>query len=234
MIACIEGVDLCGKGTQVKMMMERVPGPSKVIKFPNRDSDTGRMIYEHLDRRWAVEFSLGLATTREEIEQARERVAPARKLLDATVFQALQTVNRLELAEEINRYRGTHNEWLILDRYWPSGVVFGGADGLDTDWLLAIHSSLPQPDYFVLIDVDLADVVKRAKHMASTGERKLDRYEGDDKVGDRIARYRRLWDMLPGELAPWKTGTWRVVNGRHDPELVYQDVLRALLPKRVV
>lgn len=232
MIACIEGVDLSGKGTQVKLLRERLV--AKVIKFPNRETDTGRMIYEHLDRYWHARFNVGPDHASQLTVGERVLEQRAEWLLDATVFQALHTVNRLEQAEEIKRYKGTHNEWLLLDRYWPSGVVFGAADGLDEEWLLRIHQSLPQPDFFVLLDIDMEQVTTRFGKMVSTGERTPDRYESDDKVASRIERYRRLWAMPYGEHARWREGSaWRVVNARQEPELVYQDVLRALLPRRV-
>lgn len=233
MIACIEGVDLTGKGTQVKLLKERLN--ARVIKFPNAETYTGKVIYEHLRREWEVRFNAPDAIARGLTPGEEAVEAAAQWMLDATVFQALQTVNRLELAPEIARYKGTHGEWLVLDRYWPSGVVFGGADGLDEEWLLNIHRSLPQPDYFVLLDMDLEHVTARFKKLVETGERKPDRYEADERVANRIALYRKLWAMPYGELAPWKEGSaWRVVDARREPELVYQDVLRALLPKRVV
>lgn len=193
MIVCIEGVDLCGKGIQTKLLQKQLD--ARVIKFPNRETDTGKMIYAHLDREWSV---------------------PTSEKVDATVFQALHTVNRLEQAEEIRRFDGS-SKWLVLDRYWPSGVVFGAADGLDEDWLLAIHASLPQPDYFILLDIDLEQVQQRLKRLVETGERKPDRYEADDKVADRIARYRRLWATARPK--------WYMVNARQQPELVHQEIM---------
>lgn len=209
MIVCLEGPDLVGKGTQTKLLQARLG--AKVLKFPNRDTYTGKVIYEHLDRYWRAKLYPVLGEPNGSIREDR---------LDATVFQTLHAVNRLERAEEIKRYQWT-NEWLILDRYWPSGVVYGGADGLDEEWLLHIHQSLPQPDFFILLDISMEQLTERLQKMVAAGERKPDRYENDHKVLDRIERYRRLW-------AERLSDKWRVVSGREAPEVVCQNILRIL------
>lgn len=203
-VVCIEGPDLVGKGTQTKLLQARLG--AKVLKFPNRDTYTGRVIYEHLDRNW----------------RAAHELISREQQLDATVFQALHAVNRLEQAEEIKRYQGT-DEWLILDRYWPSGVVYGGADGLNEEWLLRIHQSLPQPDFFILLDIDMEQLRERLQKMVTAGERKPDRYESDDKTLDRIYRYRRLW----GGRAREGNGWWQV-NARESPLAVCESIFSIL------
>jgi thymidylate kinase len=73
---------------------------------------------------------------------------------DALVFQALQTVNRLELLPQIMEAltRGP----VVFDRYTASGLVYGGLDGLDPKWIELVNASLPEPDLWILLDAPVA------------------------------------------------------------------------------
>lgn len=204
MMVCLEGVDLCGKGTQTRLLADALQ--AKVFKFPDAKTEVGELIYEHLDRKWRATYG-----DRELMDSK----------LDAIVFQALQTMNRLEHAEELEAYARTYNpKWAVLDRYWPSGVVFGGADGLNHDWLVKIHSSLPQPHFFILLDIEYVDVQARMRDL----KRPADRYESDDRVKDRIARYRKLWAERPGSAH----NTWITVNAAQPAEKVLAAIIHQL------
>ncbi len=212
MIVCLEGVDGSGKGTQAALLAERMN--ARVIKLPNADTVTGRMIYAHLEGRWHTEVE-GMVPLADEAQ------------LDAMTLQALFTVNRLEMAAAIAPYRQDPNRLLVLDRYWPSAVVYGEADGLDREWLLEIHRSLPQPDVMALVDIDPADGIRRRSD-------RRDRYEADDRMELRCRLYRELWGTPYGEGAPWKgTARWRVVDGRKAQDEVYSEILRSLLTHQI-
>lgn len=174
MIVCLEGIDAVGKNTQAKLLAERLP--AKVFPFPNYDTPAGHIILGHLKRYWSAAPAQDLPPDVD---------PPRTDLLNAMVFQALQTVNRLECVQAIQEAdRAGH---VVFDRYWPSGVVYGGADGLDTHYLRELHASLIQPDLYVLLDMPPALSAERRPE-------RRDRYEQQEGLMEEAAhRYRGLW-----------------------------------------
>lgn len=138
MIIAIEGIDACGKETQVALLREYFDArdlKNVVLEFPHYQSSTGRKIKELL-------------------------LAPER---DPLVLQSLMTVNRYESSSLIKQFQAT-NHTVILDRYWLSGLIYGQTDGLDRDWLWNVHEDLPQPDLWILLDIPVAESFKRRPH----------------------------------------------------------------------
>lgn len=138
MIVAFEGIDACGKETQVRMLEERareLHGMSTaVFSFPNYESTTGKAIKEMLQLPDGERNGLTL--------------------------QALMTANRYECQKEI---RDVHRivDLVILDRYWLSGFVYGSADGLDQRWLLDVHWSLIQPNLWIVLDLPVEESFAR-------------------------------------------------------------------------
>jgi thymidylate kinase len=207
-IVCIEGVDACGKSTQAETLAKRMG--CELVAFPNYTSPTGHLIEGHLKRYWGALPHTGSQATYPEVSDV--------DALNAFVFQALQLTNRMELAVQIAKARKTDAD-LVLARYWPSGWVYGLADGLPEDWLYRIHEYLPQPDLFVLLDVDAEQSVGRRPQ-------RRDRYEENEDLMARCAQlYRRLWREQAQERGKlW----WRVVDGREGEEHVADAVWDAV------
>lgn len=193
MIICLEGIDACGKGTHTELLAKRMG--ARVWKFPNKETITGKLIYAHLDRLWRAQpAKLG------------EWSAQYGNLLDPLVFQALQVANRMEVATELFEVASRGN--VVLDRYWPSGYAYGRADGLDGDYLIGLHRWLPQPDLFILLDVDEKDSAERRPD-------RRDRYEKAASFMPQVAGfYRELWDRQRA-VEPTR---WVVVNARGTQE----------------
>ena len=203
MIVCIEGIDGCGKGEQAARLTKRLG--AKLFKFPDRSTPTGALIYGHLEEKWWVD--------------AKVLEADVLGMDEALVFQALQLANRMEHATELFQAAARGN--VVLDRYWPSGYAYGSADGLDPGYMVNLHRWLPQPDMFVLLDIDLATSMKRRPE-------RRDRYE---KLGDHyfdlvIGHYRRLWSQQELEHK------WVVVDGRAPPDEVEAQICRAVANAR--
>jgi dTMP kinase len=97
-----------------------------------------------------------------------------------------------------------HGGIVVSDRWCESGLVYGGEDGIDMDWLSAAQSSLPEPDLHILIDVDVATVLARLKARGGNAEI----YENRDVQQRIIARYHNLW------AEHRESGSWRIVDGR--------------------
>lgn len=204
MFIVIEGPDGCGKSSHAAKLTERLK--AKFFKFPNKDSVSGKLIYEHLEHKWNSVF-------RQDGKDVLDE-----HVLNALVFQSLQSLNRLELANDIIKADISGN--VVIDRYWPSGYAYGKADGLDGDYLIKVHEILPQPDLFILLDIDIKDSVERRPD-------RRDRYEANIPFMEKVmANYRELWSR---NLFPSK---WEVIDARGTPEQTAQRIEGAVVRLR--
>src|SRR4051812_12502697 len=140
----LEGIDACGKATQSKMLSEMLNGV--LFSFPAYETPVGKLIASHLQNDWSARYD-GLSP----YEHPH---------LDAMVLQSLMLTNRMEKAVSIQKHL-KDGKSVICDRYWASGYAYGKADGLDPEYLVAIHDFLPKADLQILIDSDPEDSVKR-------------------------------------------------------------------------
>jgi dTMP kinase len=189
MIVCLEGIDASGKSTQAGRMAERLN--ARLIHFPDYDTPSGRLIRRHLQNE----------------RQGGDH------LYQAFVLQSLMLTNRMEKASFINSYL-LGGGALVLDRYWPSGLVYGAADGLDYQWLVEIHQHLPQAHHYILLDTvpDLS---------AERRPERRDRYEKQAGLMEDVARrYRDVW------VGMQKThgSEWHVVDGHGTVEEVEAEI----------
>lgn len=199
MIIAVEGLDGSGKTTQVARLADRLR--AKLWKFPNKDSPTGRLIYEHLAGTW----------------QARSNPESGLGLVDPLVFQALQVANRMEVASQL--FEDASRGHVVLDRYWPSGFAYGKADGLDGRYLVRLHQWLPQPDLFILLDSSPALLAARRPEAR-------DRYERDASHLETVAQnYRELWKEMS---FTYGSERWAVVNAAAGLEEVSGAIERAV------
>lgn len=200
MFIVIEGIDGCGKTTQVELLAKHMW--SKVFRFPNDDSPTGKLIRSHLEKKWAAREIAG-------------HLAKKIPEIDALMFQSLQFTNRLERAVELNDYVGTNTQHALSDRYHASAVVYGGADGLDVDYLINTQKWLPQPDLNILLDIPIECSLKRRPE-------RRDRYEENiDFLRDVMGRYLGLWARMMGEDGD----RWVILNGDRPKEEVHADIV---------
>jgi dTMP kinase len=207
MIICFEGIDGSGKSKQARFLADRLR--ARFWKFPNRETVTGKLLYAHLEGHvrleWLVPLTPEGTLTPGNVQEVLDRRDVYRREVpqaDALTFQALQLANRMECAGEI--FEAAAKGSVVFDRYWPSGYAYGRADGLDGEYMQKLHSWLPQPDLFLLLDIDLED------SMARRPERR-DRYEVDGaKLREVADHYRELWAARSG-ASPLR---WRVINGR--------------------
>jgi dTMP kinase len=202
LIICLEGIDACGKATQSRLLANAFGDHAAVESFPAYWTPTGTAIEEHLKGQWS----------------AGSLCVPGSSDYDPLVFQALQTVNRFERARFIEGAIAI-GQTLILDRYWPSGVVYGEIDGLPRQWLIDIHVFLPQPDVFILLDIPPEESFERRPE-------RRDRYEqSKDRMHDAVLKYRQLWNAF--ERDPFLSGDsrWFTVPGTGPVGAVHERIL---------
>lgn len=205
----VEGIDGCGKTSHSKRLAEFLDAEWR--RFPNRDTPFGKLIDEHLKEIWKVRAWGGISD-----EERKNPDVTAWGLRDALVFQAIQIANRVECA---NDFRDTLALGLdiVCDRYWPSGYAFGGADGLNKEYMVQIHEGLLQPDLLILFDVEVEEAVKRMD------ARQRDRYEQDTALQHTVAaNYRELWERMKDDLK------WVKINANGSPEETWELLLAAV------
>jgi len=187
----LEGIDGCGKGVQSERLAEEIGAVR--FKFPDYSTPIGTAIEQHLDRKWMA--------------MAQDLQPYVLDKTDALVFQALQAANRLERAQEIANTLADGKS-VVADRYTASGFAYGAADGLDLDYLKGMHSFLPQPTHWILIDIDPEISVERRPE-------RRDRYEKNAKL---IAKVCLLYRQI------WVGNKWPIVDGRGTVEDVADQI----------
>lgn len=242
-IVAIEGIDGSGKATQAKLLADCLDGrswagsPTFTAKpclrrsFPAYGTELGGLIAGMLKEDWRITNETECGP---DADMNIDHVS-------AFVLQCLMTVNRLELADEIEYRNSTEGLDVVLDRYWASAVAYGAADGLDPKWLEAIHSRLPKAHH-VLIDVPVDESWKRRPE-------RRDVYEADRGRLERAREeYLALWERKGVDTAYWaqdlkgaregcgrdgrgyrvSPSGWAIVNGLGTSEEVHARVKGAL------
>lgn len=180
-LVVFEGIDGCGKTSHSKAAAEYLGAEWR--RFPNRDTPFGKLIDTHLRRLWTAVHTNG----------GSAELGTDSLLTDGMVFQAIQIANRVECAEE---FRQTlKQKHIVCDRYWPSGFSYGGADGLDKQYMISVHKGLIQPNVYILFEVEIEEAFRRMKKRESGGER----YDNQDFLRKVAANYRELWDLHAGD-----------------------------------
>lgn len=242
-IVAIEGIDASGKATQAARLADYldaqpVSSDGELLRghttdavlrlsFPAYDTPTGKLIADRLKDGWIAV-----------VQECADREAYQKRIAhtNALVLQSLMTVNRFELADAIERASGIQGRYVVLDRYWASGVAYGAADGLDPSYLESLHTRLPKAHH-VLIDIPASESFKRRP-------KREDRYEADrDRLHRARVAYLALFERkgvslsktvgnedvydVPETFRASASG-WVVVNGLGSPDEVQQRIRGAL------
>jgi dTMP kinase len=130
MIITLEGVDRSGKSTQAEMLvgwMRSQGYKTRLFKFPDYSTQTGRLISGHLKS----------------------------GLVDPETLHGLMAENRRERLKDI-RQAMSEEQILVMDRYVESNMAYGLANGLDRKWLARLDKGMPKSDAVILLEMDTA------------------------------------------------------------------------------
>lgn len=192
----VEGIDGSGKNTHAHRLVEwlqQMGLEASYRDFPRYESLTGKAILGHLQHDWQAA----------DLEQ--KLLLAKKSALDELVFQCLMTVNRFEAVQDLQE--ALRKGPVVCDRYWPSGLVYGAANGLPLPFLEAIHSLLPQPDVCLLLDIPVEESWKRRPERRDRYERQAGLLEA--VRGHYLELFRRKnWDIVDA------VGAADVVQGR--------------------
>lgn len=204
----LEGIDRCGKTTQAELLRQRIVSlglPVRAYGTPDRRTETGRLAARLL--RGNIEVTG---------DPAARGDASVQPYDEELLLQCALTCNRYEVAARVRRNLGQGIS-VICVRWWPSAVAYAAEDGIDDEEVRETTSFLPEPDLYVLLDVDPEAVAGRL----DPGER----YEASSGLQERIrCRYLRLWE----ERRCWLPVKWSVVRADHDASRVSEDVWRCV------
>ena len=181
-----EGMDQSGKGTQSKIFVKKLKELGYKAEY---------MHFHDVDTPLGKEIQLFLEGKRE---------------YSPLVRQLIFTANRYERAEYIENML-KQSDFVIIDRYIPSGLAYGIANDLELKWMLELEKKLPQPDIVVLIDISSQTSSSR-KH-----EDRRDVYERNYNFLDKVKQsYLDLADKY----------NYIVIDGEKDLNIVHKEIWR--------
>ncbi|KAJ3441098.1 thymidylate kinase [Anaeramoeba flamelloides] len=134
-----EGLDRSGKTTQTELLKKRLfeeKEQASLFKFPNRKSETGKLINNFLQKKTPLE---------------------------GHAIHLLYSANRWE--EKDNLLSKLNNGITVVsDRYAYSGVAYTSAKGIDIDWCKKSDSGLPKPDLVIWLEIPFEIAEKRGDY----------------------------------------------------------------------
>ena len=143
----IEGLDGSGKSAQVNLLVNFLKNLGKevmVTKEPTTDSESGRKIKQVLKKE---------VIPKDPLELQKLYVQDRKEHLTNKVIPALN-----------------EEKFVVSSRYYFSTFAYGGADGLDLDYLIELNKDFLKPDITFIINVSPESCIKRIKQRGEEKE----------------------------------------------------------------
>lgn len=198
-----EGIDRCGKSTQVKLLSEYLKSKTACedIRFPDRTSYIGKLINDYL-----------------------ANAASTSGISDQTIH-LLFSANRWEASKAIEEklLAGTT---FVCDRYAYSGVSFSaakGTAGMDLEWCKSCDRGLLAPDAIIYLDMPVEDAAKRGDF----GQERYEKIDFQLKVREQFMALKAENDASGSSRVPW-----HVVDAAQSIETI-RDIIRGIADKTV-
>jgi dTMP kinase len=183
-IIVIEGTDKAGKATQSRLLMEALKLSGKIcviMDFPDYSTPIG------------VEIKTFLQGKRDYSNELKH---------------LLLSANRWEKKNEIESMI-SNGTIIIMNRYYPSNLVYGISNGLNINWLLNLDKGLPREDIVIVLEVS----PKMSNQRIVNGQ---DIFENDQKLLTEVHKnYRKLAKQFK----------WKIIDGEKSKEQVHQEVI---------
>lgn len=129
--------------------------------------------------------------------------------LPITAEALLFAVDRVQHVKNLIAPSVNAGKIVVSERYVYSSLAYQSARGLSVDWIKKINKYAPKPDLAILIDVPTE------VSLARIGSRKLDKFEMDLKLQERVRRnYLRIA----------KQEGLKIVNGSRPHDEVQADI----------
>lgn len=223
-------------------------GPTAAMDFPHYQTRSGQAILGLLTGKWGIrsreqvayhidvgdmppdKVAAYIETIRAQLRFEADPAMAARtkmyanditdedRATKALVLQSLMTTNRLEFYELLCAHHRVPGKFLVNDRYFGSGLVYGEADGLPLDYLVDIHRALPSSDLWIFLDIPPEE--SRARR-----PERRDEYERRAGFMEQVREgYLRLFN------APPVGGQWVVVDGMGTADEVHERIMEQVRP----
>lgn len=191
MLMVIEGIDAAGKNSQSKRLVEKFDSIGRnavVMSFPRYETTVGRAIKRHLLGEISVRQEHSIDSSDHTVDGTIvHRVAPE----DPLAFQCLMLADKMDAAVDIEAhiYAG---RTVICDRWTPSAICFGEADGVDAHWLQRVQEVL-----FAFLNDDQQNDFEHRNAFVTEGAGTGHRYIVTSRhARDQLAQTRRqLYDL---------------------------------------
>ena len=181
-LICVEGINGSGEGTHANLLVRKLgEGGYKVssVSFPDYTTSIGKEIREFLG---------------------------GQRDFSPEVRQFLYAANRWERKADLEGWL-KEGRVMVANRYIPSGLAYGLANGLDLEWMMNLERGLPPADLVIVIDVPVEVHFQRTKGK--------DIYEVDGRFLERVrAAYLNLA----------KKFKWNVVNGTKPMDRIADEI----------
>jgi dTMP kinase len=207
MFIVIDGIDGCGKSTQVKMLARYYENLGKpVVTSKWKDSDyVDRLFIGDLLRRF---------------QEGTIRIPPEARtfLLGADISNRLESSIKPALAA---------GKTVIGDRYVYKIVAQGMARGLDRTWLDSVFAFAVEPDLKVFLDIEPAEAADRilSSREISFYEAGMDVMPGDDRRSNFVEFQTRVREHL---LSIARETGGLVLDARKPPEAQHEELVNLI------
>jgi dTMP kinase len=203
MFIALEGIDGSGKTTQLALLHKYLEHENidSVMTSEPTDGIIGKMI-KHIIRK--------------------------EKQFNVAALQLLFTADRSYHVDRFIKKWDSEGKLVLCDRYIFSTLAFGGASGLDKQWLFEINKNFPMPDITIVLDIPprlamarihsrMNEYIENAKFIGKNAEKaKVTQYE---KLGF-LAKVRLEYKELKSEYS-----NYFIINGSANPSIVHKKVV---------
>lgn len=196
-----EGIDGCGKSTQVWLLGKYLAGLSKynhivMTREPWQNKNIRKML-RATDNPYSQARELAKMYTEDRRNHVRELIMP--ELL-----------------------KGAH---VVSDRYSLSTLAYQQTQGIPLSELLAMHKGLPIPDVIFLVDAPAKVAIKRMKKDARRDKGKEHKFEKDGKFMEKLRKtFIELAKNLPNHNIV-------IIDGRKKPGQIFEKQIKPAFDK---
>lgn len=123
-------------------------------------------------------------------------------------------------ATELEHIKANY-DYLILDRFWYSNIIYGVTKDIPISFLANIHQGLIKPDIVILLDIDLDTLLYRKKQDPDI------RGFNVDILDNLIVNYRNLPSIVRDFISK-TTPYFCFLDGRESEENIFNKIIKIL------
>ncbi len=190
-----EGVDGCGKSTQIKKFVDYLFLKDKhhhiiLTRNPYKDVNIRKILREDDD-----------------------------PLTKSDKLAELFINDRKQMADEVVIPNISHGHFVVTDRYKLSTVTYQGAQEIDMKDLLKRQKDLPVPDITFIVDLGADECARRMKKDISREEGREHKFEKDLNFLESVRmNYYKVKEILPQERI-------FIIDGSRDIESIHKEIV---------